>query len=111
MMLLQIQCHFGLAPIDVVAVALDISWPQLWTSAGHSLSSCSPPFCCLLPRCPQPWVLGFAFIWERAQQTASAFSYSTSLLLPRVATWVHKLEVFSNFKVLFCYLVLFLEVF
>lgn len=28
MVLLQIQCHFGLAPIDVVAVGLDISWPQ-----------------------------------------------------------------------------------
>lgn len=86
MMLLQIQCHFGPAPIDVVAVALDIS--------GHSLSSCSAPFCCLLPCCAQPWVLGSAFIWERAQQAAC--SYSTSLLLPRVAAVVHKTEVFSS---------------
>lgn len=91
MVLLQIQCHFGLAPIDVVAVGLDMSWPQPLF--------CSPPFCCLLPLCPQPWVLGFAFSWERAQQAASASSYSTSLLLPRVTTLVHELEVFSDFRV------------
>lgn len=74
MMPLQIQCLFGLTPADVVAVGLDISWPQPLLLLTSILSS----------------ALGFAFIWERAPKTGvTACSYSTSLLLPHVVTLVH----------------------
>lgn len=103
MMLLQIQCHFGLAPIDVVAVALDISWPQpllLLTSF-------------LLPFASLSSALGSGLCFHLGKGSTNCFCLQLLHLpsSPHVATLVHKLEVFSNFKVLFCYLVLFLEMF
>lgn len=91
MMLLQIQCHFGLAPIDVVAVALDISWPQpllLLTSFLLPFASLSSALA----------LLSFG------KGLNKLLLPSVSHLLPHVATLVHKFEVF-------CYLVPFLAVF
>lgn len=103
MMLLQIQCHVGLAPIDVAAIGLDISWPQpllLLTSF-------------LLPFASLSSALGSGLCFHLGKGSTNCFCLQLFHLpsSPSVATLAHELEVFSDFRIPFCYLVLFLEVF
>lgn len=105
MLFWQCFCRF-----NAILASLPLTlWPQLWTSAGPSLSFCSSSFCCILPCYPQPWVMGFVFSGKGL--TKLLLRSPSSLPLPHVAYFGSQSWGASSFKVLFYYLILFPEVF